>query len=856
MKKVVLVDGNNLMFRSYYATAYSGNFMRNSKGMPTNALYGFVNMMNKIITEENPLYIAVAFDIGVNFRRQKYETYKAGRNETPLDLLKQMPIAREILDGMGIRHFELEPYEADDIIGTLAKLAEIDPLFDATIVSSDKDLLQLISDQVDVKLLKQKGYIRYNIETFKADWGINPIEIIDYKALAGDSSDNIPGVKGIGDKTALTLLQQYGTIENIYNNIDSIKEKLQEKLVTDKESAFISKELATIYKDVPLNIDLENLKYEGPNNKLIEIYNDLEFYSLVKNLDIQDDEDSNQNNDLEFKHVTNVNELDLDDEVAFYIECDKFNYHEASIVGLSIATKNKNYFINKDLIEDVIGLLKDKELYTFDYKKSWTLLKKMDLSLEKINFDLMIAAYLLDYNIKDDIAYLMNQDGINVEFYEQALKDGFKVKDIVWKSRYIFDNKDRFINELKQEETYELYTDIEHPLIEVLASMEYEGIICEKSILDEMQKETLSKIDIVAKEIYELAGEEFNVNSNIQLGKILFEKLGLPHGKMYARGYKTDVKTLNKLKGRHPIIVKIFEYRNLTKMNNTYLEGLKNYIHNDGKIHTIYKQNFTRTGRLSSVEPNLQNIPVRDAEGRKIRKAFFPSNDLLYSADYSQIELRILAHMSGSKELQEAFEKGMDIHTKVAADIYDKDPSEVTKLERNTAKAVIFGIVYGISGFGLGENLDISAKEAMVFINKYYELYPGVKNYMDIVKKEAYEKGYVRTLFNRKRTIPELSNKSYMIRVSGERIALNTPIQGTCADIIKKAMVDIYNKFKEHNIKSKMLLQVHDELIFDVKIEEKELVQSIVKDAMENVIKLDVPFIVSADYGTDWYETK
>lgn len=856
MKKVVLVDGNNLMFRSYYATAYSGNFMRNSKGMPTNALYGFVNMMNKIITEENPLYIAVAFDIGVNFRRQKYETYKAGRNETPLDLLKQMPIAREILDGMGIRHFELEPYEADDIIGTLAKLAEIDPLFDATIVSSDKDLLQLISDQVDVKLLKQKGYIRYNIETFKADWGINPIEIIDYKALAGDSSDNIPGVKGIGDKTALTLLQQYGTIENIYNNIDSIKGKLQEKLVTDKESAFISKELATIYKDVPLNIDLENLKYEGPNNKLIEIYNDLEFYSLVKNLDIQDDEDSNQNNDLEFKHVTNVNELDLDDEVAFYIECDKFNYHEASIVGLSLATKNKNYFINKDLIEDVIGLLKDKELYTFDYKKSWTLLKKMDLSLEKINFDLMIAAYLLDYNIKDDIAYLMNQDGINVEFYEQALKDDFKVKDIVWKSRYIFDNKDRFINELKQEETYELYTDIEHPLIEVLASMEYEGIICEKSILDEMQKETLSKIDIVAKEIYELAGEEFNVNSNIQLGKILFEKLGLPHGKMYARGYKTDVKTLNKLKGRHPIIVKIFEYRNLTKMNNTYLEGLKNYIHNDGKIHTIYKQNFTRTGRLSSVEPNLQNIPVRDAEGRKIRKAFFPSNDLLYSADYSQIELRILAHMSGSKELQEAFEKGMDIHTKVAADIYDKDPSEVTKLERNTAKAVIFGIVYGISGFGLGENLDISAKEAMVFINKYYELYPGVKNYMDIVKKEAYEKGYVRTMFNRKRTIPELSNKSYMIRVSGERIALNTPIQGTCADIIKKAMVDIYNKFKEHNIKSKMLLQVHDELIFDVKIEEKELVQSIVKDAMENVIKLDVPFIVSADYGTDWYETK
>ncbi|MGM9835048.1 MAG: DNA polymerase I [Bacilli bacterium] len=856
MKKVILVDGNNLMFRSYYATAYSGSIMKNSKGMPTNALYGFVSMMNKIILEENPSYIAVAFDVGTNFRKQKYPTYKAGRSETPDELLRQMPIAREILDAMGIKHFELEPYEADDIIGTFAKLAELDPEFDATIVSSDKDLLQLISDQVEVKLLKQKGHIRYNPKTFKEDWGINPIEVIDYKALAGDMSDNIPGVKGIGDKTALTLLKQYGTIENIYNNIDSIKGKLQEKLINDKESAFISKEIATIYKDVPLNIDLEDVKYEGPNNRLVEIYKELEFYSLVKKLELDEESIPYDNRELEFKHLSDVSELKLEDELAFYIECNKFNYHEAEIVGMSIATKENNYFIDKDLIKDVIPFLKDKIIYTFDYKKAWVLLKNMGLSIEKINFDLMIAAYLLDYNVKDDIAYLMNQDEIPVDFYEQSLKKGFNEKDIVWKSKYILDNQSRFVNELKKEDMYELYTEIEHPLIEVLASMEYEGIICDKSILDEMQKEILNKILVVTKEIYELAGEEFNVSSPVQIGKILFDKLGLPHGKMYARGYKTDVKTLHKLKGMHPIIEKILEYRNLTKMNSTYLEGLSNYIHSDGKIHTIYKQNFTRTGRLSSVEPNLQNIPARDEEGRKIRKAFFPSNDLLYSADYSQIELRILAHISGSKELQDAFINGIDIHTKVAADIYNKDISEVTKFERSTAKAVIFGIVYGISSFGLGENLDISAKEASAFINKYYELYPGVKNYMDNIKKEAYDCGYVRTLFKRKRVIPELANKNYMIRLSGERIALNTPIQGTSADIIKKAMVTIYHKFKEQNIKSKMLLQVHDELIIDVVKEEKDIVQSIVKDAMENAIKLDVPIIVSADYGTDWYETK
>lgn len=854
MNKIILVDGNNLMFRSYYATAYHGNMMKNSKGFPTNALYGFVSMMNKIIEEEKPSYIAVAFDVGTNFRKQKYASYKEGRSETPDELLQQMPIAREILNAMGIKYLELEPFEADDIIGTLAKMAYDHLDFEATIVSSDKDLLQLINEQVDVKLLKQKGHIRYNTTTFKEDWGIDPISIIDYKALAGDSSDNIPGVKGVGDKTALNLLQQYETINNIYEHIDEIKGKLQEKLILDKENAYISYELATIYNEVPLEIDLEELKYTGPTKELVNIYKELEFYSFLKNID--EGGNSTQKINIDFTKVNNISEIVLDKDVAFYIECNNSNYHNASIFGMALSSGDKNYFIEKNLIPLVIPLLKDKNISTFDYKKEWYLLKKMDLEVKYVEYDLMIATYLLEYNVKDDIAYLMNQDGVGINFYDNSLKQGVTPKDICLKARYIYDTKERFIDELQKEKMEELFKEIEMPLITVLADMEFTGIKCDREILETKHQDILEKINLLTKEIYELAGCKFNISSPLQLGEVLFDRLALPHGKRNSRGYKTDVKILHKLMGVHPIIEKILEYRNLTKMNSTYLEGLSTFIEEDEKIHTIYKQNLTRTGRLSSIEPNMQNIPARDEEGRKIRKAFLPCNDLLYSADYSQIELRILAHISGSKELQEAFINDLDIHSKVAADIHDKDISEVTKYERRTAKAVIFGIVYGISGFGLGENLDISPSEAMQFINKYYELYPGVKDYMDNIKEEAYQKGFVRTLFNRKRAIPELFNKNYMIRQGGERIALNTPIQGTSADIIKKAMVNIYQEFKNQGIKSKMLLQVHDELIFDVKEEEKSLVEKIVKNEMENAIKLDVPIIVSSDYGTDWYEAK
>ena len=858
MKNIILVDGNNLLFRSYYATAYNGNLLKNSRGFPTNALYGFINMINKIISEEKPTYIAVAFDIGKNFRKEKYDFYKEGRKHTPDELRLQEPYARKILKAMGIPYFELAPYEADDIIGTFAKMVEEDPDFVGTIISSDRDLLQLVSPQLEMKLLKQKDYIRYNPLSFMADYGIEPLKIIDMKALAGDSSDNIPGVKGIGEKTALDLLQKYGSLEGIYENLDKIKGKTQEKLENDRENAFMSKEIATIYRDVPLEIkDLEDIKYiPQSGEELIELYEELEFYSFLKNISNEKTEVSHT-----YKVLENINDLPDDSLYGLYLELSEPNYFLANILGLGITSKNGSFFVKNELIKDVLEKIKDKEIVTYDYKKLIVALKKYDLPDVLVNDDYMIIEALLSDSSKDDIAYYMVPSGYEVSFLDDVYKKNLGLtdklsKEISLKSRFLYEKINEAKEKLVKEEMLELYQNIELPLAPVLADMEMTGVLVKKDILDEMKIEIKNQIDSLTQEIYHLAGEEFNIASPKQLGEILFFKLGLPGAKKTTKGFKTDVKVLNKLVGKHPIIAKVLEYRNVTKLFSTYIEGMENYIFSDGKVHTIFKQNYARTGRLSSTEPNLQNIPVRNSEGKKIRKAFVPANDEFLSVDYSQIELRILAHISGSKELQDAFRNDQDIHTKVAADMYGVSESEVSKTMRSTAKAVIFGIVYGISGFGLGENLEISSKEAKQFINKYYELYPGVKKYMDSIIEEAYSKGYVRTLFNRKRVIPELTSTNFMVRNSGERIALNTPIQGTSADIIKKAMVEIARKFKEENIKTKMVLQVHDELIFDVISEEKEKVEKIVKDIMINTIHLDVPLKVSADYGTDWYETK
>ena len=848
MKKVILVDGNNLMFRAFYATLYTGSIMRNSKGLPTNGLFSFTNMINKIIEEEKPEYMCVAFDIGKNFRKEEFSFYKEGRQSTPEELKVQMPLARKILDAMGIKHLELAPYEADDIIGTLVKMAETDPEYASLIVSSDKDLLQLISDETEIKLLKQNGYIRYNKTSFMEEYKIEPKRIVDLKAIMGDASDNIPGVKGIGEKGALKLLQEYESLENVYENIDNIKGSTKEKLINGKDSAFMSKKIATIYKDVPINVDFEEFKYNGPKeDDLIEIFEELEFFSFLKKLK------KVENDNLKVKTIYDIDSLVLDDLISLYIEVSDINYHKGSIVGLSVSDKNNTYFIRPEDSQKLISKIKDKHIITYDLKKDLVKLGNINC-----NYDLMIAAYLLNYNVKDDISVLMAQFGEEVIFYDNLKKNNFidieKVCSI--KSRFIYDTYEKIKEELIKKEQIDLFNNIEMPLIEVLSDMEKNGFKVEKDVLDKMKSEIEGKIDVVARDIYNLTGCVFNIGSPKQLGEVLFDKLELAKGVKNKNGYKTDVKTLTKLKDKHPAIEKILEYRNLTKLMNTYLEGLEDYILDDGKIHTIFNQTLTRTGRLSSMEPNLQNIPIKEELGRQIRKAFTPTYDLLLSADYSQIELRVLAHISDSKELQEAFIHNEDIHKKVAADIYGVALQDVTKKMRSTAKAVIFGIVYGISGFGLGENLNITRNEAENFIQKYYELYPGVKDYMDNIIIKARETGYVKTLFGRVRIIDEIKNNNFMVRQMGERMALNTPIQGTSADIMKMAMIKVANEFKENKLRSKIILQVHDEIIVDVVESEKELVSKIVKDCMENVYALKVPLVAELNYGENWYDAK
>ena len=853
MKRAILVDGNNLLFRSYYATAYNGNLMKNSNGFPTNAIFGFVNMINKIILEEKPEYMLVAFDKGKNFRHEKYKEYKDGRIKTPEDLLLQFPYAKMVLENMGIKYLEVDNYEADDIIGTYARLADEDRNYDATIISSDKDLLQLISDDVNVKLLKQKDYILMNTDTFKEYYGVEPIKMIDLKALMGDASDNIPGVKGIGEKTAINLIKEYESLENLYDKIDTVKGKTKDKLIEDKDNAFFSKELATIYREVPIPYTFEDLKIDSYNTKdLIKLYEELEFNSLIKKLkETETLIEKESNDEIQYSDV-----LKIDKPFAFYLELTNDNYHIGEIIGLSIYDGTKNYYLTKEEI------IKNKDIfkyaaYTYDLKKSMVALKKLDIDLTHVKFDTMIALYLLNKNVNDDISYVSNTYGYNINYLSDIRKNNL-VKDIVLKSKFIYEIVEDLKTELKKFELEKLFDEIEMPLIEVLANIEENGVRVSKKILDEMKEEISIKINIVKDKIYNYSGTEFNISSPKQLGEILFEKLNLPYNKKKGKtGYSTSHDVLVKLADIHPIINLILEYREMTKLYSTYLEGLSNYILEDGKIHTIFKQTIARTGRLSSTEPNLQNIPVRTEEGKLIRKAFLPEeNSLIMTSDYSQIELRVLAHISKCENLKNAFLNHEDIHTKVASDIYGVPIESVSKSMRRTAKAVIFGIVYGISGYGLGENLEINPNEAKKFIEKYLKMYPGVKEYMDNIKKEAYEKYYVKTMFGRIRYLDELRNTNYMIRSMGERMALNTPIQGSSADIIKKAMIDVYKYFKENKLKSTMILQIHDELVFNVVKEEKEKVREIVTELMENAYNLDVPLKVEVEFGDNWYNAK
>lgn len=845
MKKVVLVDGNNLMFRSYFATLYSGSTLRNKKGFPTNAIYGFVNMINKIISEEKPMYIAVAFDIGKTFRHEKYDYYKGKRDNTPDELKEQFPIAKQILTAMNIKYFELQGYEADDIIGTFSKKCEQDDDFKALIVSSDKDLLQLITDQTEVKLLKTKDYIRMDYKAFYDTYGIEPIKMIDLKALMGDASDNIPGVKGIGEKTALKLLTTYGSLSSIYEHIDEIKGSVKDKLIQDKDNAYMSYNIATIYKDVPLNVELEELAYiPKDKNELYKIYNELEFYSLIKE---SNNKEENSNNIENINYINKSKQEINDDIISLCIDLDNNNYHNANILGFAIYNNSVSSYIPYTKDTDLSFL--NKKIYTYDYKRLYVSLKKNNLTIPTCLFDTMIGAYLVNYNIKDDISYLAKQMGYEID-------NSSKENSEIDKAKFVYDTYNTLMDMMQKENVMTLYNDIEFPLVTVLAKMEMNGIKVEKEVLFEMKDEILKRIEEVSQIIYNMAGVEFNISSPKQLGDILFEKLGLPHAKKNKTGYSTDISVLEKLRD-YPIVEYIIEYRTLYKLYTTYIEGILNSISSDGKIHTIYTQTVARTGRLSSIEPNLQNIPIRYELGRLIRKAFVPlDNSILMSCDYSQIELRVFAHLSKVPELVMAFVNDMDIHTKTAMDIFHVKEEEVTKDMRRKAKAVNFGILYGISSYGLSEDLNIKPKEAKEFINKYFETYPGVKEYMDKEIEEAKKNGYVKTIMNRKRIIEELHSSNHVVRSMGERMALNTPIQGSSADILKMAMIKIDKYFEDNNIKSTMLLQVHDELIFNVIKEEEEEVRKIVSNIMENIIKLDVPLKVSIEEGNNWYEAK
>lgn len=864
MKKIVLVDGNNLLFRSYYATLYTGNIMRNKDGFPTNGVYGFVNMINKIVNDEKPEYMMVAFDIGKTFRHEKYERYKDGRKETPDDLKVQFPIAKKILAAMGIKYLECAGYEADDIIGTVSMWCEKDPEYEALIVSSDKDLLQLISDETTVKLLKTKDYIMMDRKTFNETYGFEPIHMIDLKALMGDASDNIPGVRGIGEKGAIKLVSEYTTIENIYANINNIKGATQTKLIEGKDDAYYSKDLVTIYREVPLDVSFDDLKYKNCNiEELTNIYKELGFYSLLKKLDdvIEEDKKKEEHNSIDnFKVITDINEVKINEETAIWLDTTIGNYHDAELLGISLYNNNLAYYIPFDILKNNYNVLNTEfNLFTYDYKKLIVIFNRYGIKVPKIGFDTMISAYLLNYETKDDIAYLANNMNFNIHIYDkkEVVSDEEASKRAILKAKFIYTSKKELYNKMKEEDTIYLFKNIEMPLAKVLAKMEIEGIRVDKNILKEMGEEIKIKLELITKDIYNYAGCEFNINSPKQLGEILFEKLNLPYGKKNkSGGYTTDADVLKKLVD-YPIVNCILEYRALTKLYSTYIDGMINCIREDGKIHTIYTQTLTRTGRLSSIEPNLQNIPMRSEYGRLIRKAFIPeSNSVILSSDYSQIELRVFAHLSGVNDLINAFNEGIDIHTKTAMDIFKVPQEGVTKNMRRQAKAVNFGILYGISSYGLAEDLGIPVKEAKEFINKYFDTYPGVRDYMDKEIETAKKNGYVKTIMNRKRVIDELKSTNYMIRNMGERMALNTPVQGSASDILKKAMIEIDEIFEKENIKSKMLLQVHDELIFNVYDDEIDKVKEIVYNTMTNVFDLKVPLDVDIELGNNWYEAK
>lgn len=874
-KKLVLIDGNSIAYRAFFALP----LLNNDKGVHTNAVYGFTMMLNKIMEDEKPTHILVAFDAGkTTFRHATFGEYKGGRQKTPPELSEQFPFIRDLLDAYGIQRYELENYEADDIIGTLVLTAEKEG-YEIKVISGDKDLTQLSSEHTTVGITR-KGITdieEYTPEHVMEKYGLTPEQIIDMKGLMGDPSDNIPGVPGVGEKTAIKLLKEFSTLENLLESVDQVTgSKLKEKLEEFKDQAVMSKQLATIERHAPVEVSVENVAYEGfEREKLVALYKELGFHSLLEKLG----GDTASTEQLELEDIEYVtpdvisDDLFADDNY-FYVEMLDDNYHYADIIGFSLVNEKGYYYLPTELAIKSDSFKKwaeddTKKKTVYDAKRSEVSLRRYDIHLKGVNFDTLMASYIINPSETiDDISTIAKKYGVNIQSDESFYGKGAKRKipeatltaeHLVRKSLAMFDLKQKLEDELKTNEQYELFTDLEMPLSLILADMESCGIKVDRDRLQRMGGEIHDRLIEIEGIIYELAGEKFNINSTKQLGVILFEKLNLPTFKKTKTGYSTSADVLEKLANDHEIIEHILNYRQLGKLQSTYIEGLLKVINpKTGKVHTRYQQTLTATGRLSSIDPNLQNIPIRLEEGRKIRQAFVPSEPgwLIFAADYSQIELRVLADIAGDEKLIQAFKDDLDIHTKTAMDVFHVDADEVTSNMRRQAKAVNFGIVYGISDYGLSQSLGITRKEAGLFIDRYLASYPGVKDYMDDIIHSAKQKGYVSTLLQRRRYIPEITHRNFNIRSFAERTAMNTPIQGSAADIIKKAMIDMAEALKDYGLKTRLLLQVHDELIFEAPEEEIETLKKLVPDVMENALELKVPLKVDYSYGPTWFDAK
>ena len=866
MKKLVAIDGNSIMNRAFYGIMNS-RLLVTTDGTYTNAIYGFLSILFKLLNDEKPDYACVTFDLKApTFRHKKYEGYKATRKGMPDELRMQMPIIKDVLRAMNIAILEIEGYEADDILGTLAKYGD-DNEVQVLLLTGDRDSLQLVSKNVTVRIPTTKmgttESTDYTPEIVREKYGIEPIQFIQIKGLMGDTSDNIPGVPGVGEKTAFNLITLYNNIDTIYEGLDNnqemegIKGKLKEKLVENKELAYLSRELGTICKEVPIDINLNSLEVKEFNKKeLYELFVKLQFKNFIDKLGLGEATiDAKQ--DEEVLEVKNIKELNIENkDISYFWDG-----------GLSVFDGTAVYYTD-DVSDDLLKYIFESENLKIGFEQKETILnlKRRGVCPKNMMFDLSIASYLLNpskdsYKLDD---LILEELGIIIETQKkdtQIMLDGFAEESndkekLAKYAKYIYQCKDKLKDKLEEKEQYKLFNEIEMPLVKVLADMEYTGVLVDKQMLEEYSVMLGTKVEELVKDIWELSGEEFNINSTKQLGTVLFEKLNLPVIKKTKSGYSTDVDVLEKLKHEHPIIEKILEYRTLSKLKATYVDGMLPLINKDtNRIHANFKQTVTATGRISCTEPNLQNIPIRTELGRELRKIFVaPEGHSFIDADYSQIELRVLAHIADDETMIAAFNNGDDIHAITASQVFGVPLEDVTKQMRSEAKAVNFGIVYGISDFGLATNIGTTRKKAKIYIEKYFEKYPNIKKYMDGEIEKCKENGYVETLWGRRRYVPEIKSNNFNVRQFGERVAMNAPIQGTAADIIKIAMVKVGSELEKNNFKAKLILQVHDELVIEAPNEEVEEVEKLLVTCMEDVIKLKLPLKAEAQIGKNWYE--